>query len=626
MLLALLPVAAVAAAEDPTVEDCLACHGGEITPAAGRTVSGISGESYAASPHGGFGCTMCHTDATELPHGAPLKPVGIEPCGICHGGTVEEYRGSAHGTARAGGASEAATCTDCHGDLHALRAEDGPASVAYRTRMATQCARCHADRALVEKFRIPIARPVESYLQSVHAKAVASGKHAATCADCHRPHAIKRSDDPTSSIWRRNVPDTCGACHADVVALYRESIHGTALARGVRDAPVCTDCHGEHRILGASEPGSPVFAANVASATCGRCHADTRLNEKYGLPARNVAAFEDSFHGMALRSGKLTVANCASCHGVHDILPSTDERSHVHPANLAATCGRCHPGAGTKLQLGPVHAAAAMATGAVPWVRFVYLWVIGIVTGGMALHNFLDIARKARTPLPPPPALPEAPVRMPRALRGQHLLIMLSFPVLVYTGFALTYPEHWWATPLLRWETDFGLRGTLHRAAALVMMGALAWHAVCLATSPRLRACLRESLPSRHDARVFRDMVAYWTGRRSHPPRAGTWHYAEKIEYWAFLWGALLMSVTGLLLWFNNFVLRWLPSWVPDVATALHFYEAVLASLAILVWHLYWVVLDPAVYPMDWTWWTGRSPERRVLERLPESPASDEPP
>ena len=86
------------------------------------------------------------------------------------------------------------------------------------------------------------------------------------------------------------------------------------------------------------------------------------------------------------------------------------------------------------------------------------------------------------------------------------------------------------------------------------------------------------------------------------------------------LWGTALMVVTGALLWFENTSLRWLPKWALDVATALHFYEAVLATLAILVWHLYWVIFDPDVYPMDTAWWTGRSPEARVLERREADP------
>jgi hypothetical protein len=80
----------------------------------------------------------------------------------------------------------------------------------------------------------------------------------------------------------------------------------------------------------------------------------------------------------------------------------------------------------------------------------------------------------------------------------------------------------------------------------------------------------------------------------------------------------VLMTVTGALLWFENFTLRTLPGWVPEVATAIHFYEGVLATLAILVWHFYFVIFDPAVYPMDPAWWTGRSSPRRELERLPD--------
>jgi cytochrome b subunit of formate dehydrogenase len=204
---------------------------------------------------------------------------------------------------------------------------------------------------------------------------------------------------------------------------------------------------------------------------------------------------------------------------------------------------------------------------------------------------------------------------MSRALRWQHGLIMLSFPVLVYTGFALTYPESWWARPLLAWESRLGLRGLLHRLAAVVLLVAIGWHLAHLATSATLRRCLRGLLWSRRDPRDAVAMLAWAVGRRPTPPRPGKFSYVEKAEYWAFMWGTVLMAATGFVLWFENAALRYLPKWVTDVATALHFYEAVLATLAILVWHLYWVIFDPAVYPMDSAWWTGRSPAARVAER-----------
>jgi hypothetical protein len=79
-----------------------------------------------------------------------------------------------------------------------------------------------------------------------------------------------------------------------------------------------------------------------------------------------------------------------------------------------------------------------------------------------------------------------------------------------------------------------------------------------------------------------------------------------------------VMSVTGVLLWFENTTLRYLPMWTAEVATAVHFWEAVLATGSILVWHFYWVIFDPDVYPMDWTWWNGQPPASRRQERQTE--------
>jgi cytochrome b subunit of formate dehydrogenase len=78
------------------------------------------------------------------------------------------------------------------------------------------------------------------------------------------------------------------------------------------------------------------------------------------------------------------------------------------------------------------------------------------------------------------------------------------------------------------------------------------------------------------------------------------------MEYWAFLWGTAVMTASGLLLWFNNFTLRHFPKWVSDAATAIHYYEALLATFSILIWHFYMVIFDPLVYPMDTAWLNGK--------------------
>jgi cytochrome b subunit of formate dehydrogenase len=111
--------------------------------------------------------------------------------------------------------------------------------------------------------------------------------------------------------------------------------------------------------------------------------------------------------------------------------------------------------------------------------------------------------------------------------------------------------------------------------------------------------------------------MAYFLGKNEHPPTAPWVGYPEKMEYLAVIWGTLVMAVTGLILWFENIALAWLPTWVIDVSTVVHFYEAILASLAILVWHFYAVIFDPLVYPMDFAWLTGRSAPGRAVERMP---------
>lgn len=285
----------------------------------------------------------------------------------------------------------------------------------------------------------------------------------------------------------------------------------------------------------------------------------------------------------------------------------------MHAANLPATCGKCHPGAGTVFTLGSVHGAAdATGTLGVAWVRWIYLWVIGATIAFMLLHNLIDLGRKIRRPyLPVHATTQETAERFPRLLRFQHGLVMISFPVLVYSGFALTYPESWWAAPLLRLERTIAFRGVIHRCAAVALMVALVWHVVHFTTSRRGRDCLRAFLPA------WRDVIAVAHHFRlcSRPASGARFNYAEKLEYWAFMWGCAIMTATGLLLWFETPTLRYLPGWVPDVATAIHFYEAILAALSILVWHLYFVIFDPDVYPVDWSWWDGRPPPSRAHER-----------
>jgi cytochrome b subunit of formate dehydrogenase len=609
--MALCPLSAtlalvLAAAPAPKNEDCLACHEDrDLKSSAGASLY-VDATRAKQGVHGDFACVDCHSGMAELPHAERLPKVD---CAACHDDVAKQYAASVHGTARANGTVDAATCRSCHGPAHEIVPRSDPASTVAKQSLADTCGACHANPEFLSRHKIPFAKPVEAYRLSVHGRALARGDtNAASCSDCHGSHGIQpgRSVAAKTNHWR--VVETCGACHKEIAATFAESVHGAAVRAGVDGAPVCTDCHGEHSILAPSEPGSLVNPARVSSVTCGRCHGDERLAARYNLPKDKVPAFEDSYHGLALRAGSQTVANCASCHGVHNILPASDPRSTVHPSQVAKTCGSCHPGAGGRFALGPVHVRSATASEhpVVRWIRVAYWILIPLTIGGMLLHNALDFLRKLlRGPAGHHGG--ETVERMNLHFRIAHFIVVFSFPTLVVTGFALKFPEAWWARPLLTWEAELAFRGLVHRAAGVVLILALVYHAVHLALVPRDRAILRQLLPRARDLADAWGMMLFNAGRSLSRPLFGQFSYAEKAEYWAFIWGTIVMGASGLLLWFNNFTLARWPKWVSDAATALHYYEAILATLAILIWHFYMVVFDPDVYPMDKAWLTGRA-------------------
>jgi cytochrome b subunit of formate dehydrogenase len=571
-------------------------------------------ELFAQSVHGFMDCVDCHTETEDIPHPDEMERVD---CAMCHDDAAEEYLSSIHGQARVNGDKDAPGCGTCHGDVHRLVPSSDPQSPVYTLRLPETCGSCHSDPDMVQRYGIPVAKPIEAYHGSVHFRMCVEGKPGPSCNNCHGTHALYAANDPRSKVFHTNVPETCGECHVEITEVFQKSVHGAAAQHGAREAPVCTDCHGEHRIISPDLATSPVFASNIPKMTCGRCHGDLRLAEKYDIATDSVDSYEDSFHGLASRSGRATVANCSSCHGVHDILPSSDPASHIHKDHLAETCGTCHPRAGERFAIGTVHKLATEAEFAVVyWIRWIYLWLIWGTIGGMLIHNGLDFYRKVKKPLPRPPA-DAVPTRQRMALgfRMAHVCLMVSFFVLVYTGFALKYPESWWASPLLRFEGTFGFRGWLHRAAAIAMIGAFVWHIVHITIDRRARSCIMKMRPTWHDVTEFRERLLWMLGVREEPPKCPTLGYPEKLEYIALMWGSLVMVVTGFALWLDNWMLRVFPSWFGDVATVVHFYEAILATLAILVWHFYFVIFDPVIYPMDTAWINGREVPARTMER-----------
>jgi hypothetical protein len=207
----------------------------------------------------------------------------------------------------------------------AARAEDNPNDT---------CLACHADKTLTTKRA---GRTVSLF---VEAKKFSSSIHGSlSCTNCHAD--LEGKDLPHETPLKRV---DCGACHGEEAKQHAKSLHGRAVARGDALAPRCASCHGNHDILPAKDPRSPVSPMNVPF-TCGKCHREgTPVQTQRKIEQHNIIEnYAESMHGEALLKKGLTVtANCASCHTAHNILPHTDPSSSIARANIAKTCTRCH--------------------------------------------------------------------------------------------------------------------------------------------------------------------------------------------------------------------------------------------------------------------------------------------
>jgi len=201
----------------------------------------------------------------------------------------------------------------------------------------------------------------------------------------------------------------------------------------------------------------------------------------------------------------------------------------------------------------------------------------------------------------------------------QHTFSMFSFTALTITGFSLKYDQFWLTKFLFGYEGGFEIRRQIHRIAAILFMVTIVWHGLYLIFSKRGKQFLLDMMPAIKDFKQFYQRIFYYLGIKKYGhPRFGRFSYVEKAEYWAIVWGAAIMVLSGLLLWFDNYFMTVLPRSIMQIALVVHYMEAWLAMLAILVWHLYSTIFSPDVYPMNPSWLTGKMPEEMYALEHPE--------
>ncbi len=200
--------------------------------------------------------------------------------------------------------------------------------------------------------------------------------------------------------------------------------------------------------------------------------------------------------------------------------------------------------------------------------------------------------------------------------RVQHALLMLSTLTLLVTGFSLLFHDLWIGRWLLRLEGGIAGRGLLHRWAAVVLMAVSGYHALYILFTERGHAQFMLMRPGRQD---LRDWLAAIRSnlRGTQPPACDRFDYRQKFQYYAFFAAGVTMICSGLALWFATEAMAVMPKWLFDALAILHGQESVVIFLLLFVWHLYDVHLRPEVFPMDWSWITGRISLRDLAERHP---------
>jgi len=205
--------------------------------------------------------------------------------------------------------------------------------------------------------------------------------------------------------------------------------------------------------------------------------------------------------------------------------------------------------------------------------------------------------------------------------RATHAVLALSVFGLVFTGMPLKYADTAWATLLIRvWGSAYRA-GFFHRAFAIAFFFAGGMHVGGL-----VAAAVRRRFPAvtgpdsivlgPRDLRHIGQYLGYLRGKGPRPD-FGRYTYWEKFDYFAEIWGLLVIGLTGLMMWFPELAARFLPGWIVNAALIFHSYEALLAAAFLFAIHFFNTHLRPDTFPVDRVMFSGRLPLDEVRERYP---------
>lgn len=206
--------------------------------------------------------------------------------------------------------------------------------------------------------------------------------------------------------------------------------------------------------------------------------------------------------------------------------------------------------------------------------------------------------------------VPEEIERFNMHYRIQHFIMLATFLILFFTGWALKFSEVESSQAWIRIWGGPETAGLIHRIAGITMLLDSLYHVMYLAYRFSKGKMRWDLVPVPRDIVDLYDNFRYFLGLSKEKPQFGRFTYLQKFDYWAVFWGIFVIGASGLVLAFPTKAAYFFPeatkNWIWELVSVMHSDEALLAILFILFWHFYNEHLRPEVFPMSWIWITGK--------------------
>ncbi len=252
--------------------DCLRCHGNQgLKSRDGRSLF-VAAAELAGSRHVKVACSQCHSEV-NVSKVRPCETITQKvDCSKCHEAIGQDFQRSTHGQLFAKNDANAPSCKECHG-THGVLGKHDPQSLTFAPKIPDLCARCHREgKKAAVRYTGSQHDIIPHYTESIHGKGLLKSglTVTATCTSCHTAHRELPKADPESTVNPKNLPSTCGQCHHGIQEQFVNSVHSASITKTDKALPVCSDCHTAHTIMRAD---ADVFKLEIMNK-CGRCHAE----------------------------------------------------------------------------------------------------------------------------------------------------------------------------------------------------------------------------------------------------------------------------------------------------------------------------------------------------------------